>query len=405
MKILHTADLHIGKRLGAASRLLEQRDFVRELVKQAEEHDVDVVLIAGDVFDTSVPGSEAERLFFDGVRALSDSGRVVIALAGNHDDERRLCAAKPLADSYGIILAGEIDYSDLGDNALKESAPPASLLEVAAACDYLKRQRLQITGVYGGVKIRKVDGNDSVNIALVPYPSEGRLRRWAEQDYTRSYTERVKALLGSACDGVFGEGYNILATHLFLTQSKSDELLGGLEALPVSVLPESADYVALGHIHKYFKVCKSPLAVYCGSPIQYAYDESRDKVAIVIDTQKRTHTPIHIRSGKKLTEADADNFEECMQKLEMCKSDFVRIRYGGEPLGKAETSAIKAHPAYNDLVVAVRGNKSQDVVRRAHLSDGELFDEFYKMKTGAAPSAALKDAFLRIMEELTHEAD
>lgn len=110
MKILHTADLHLGKKLGKASRLSEQCDVIREIADISDRENVDVVLIAGDIFDASVPPSDAERVFYRGLLTLGERGRTVIALAGNHDDERRLCAAKPLADLQGIVLAGELDY-------------------------------------------------------------------------------------------------------------------------------------------------------------------------------------------------------------------------------------------------------------------------------------------------------
>ncbi len=396
MKILHTADLHLGKKLGKASRLDEQCELIREIADVADERDVDVILIAGDIFDASVPPSEAERVFYRGMLTLSERGRAVIALAGNHDDERRLCAAKPLADLQGIVLAGELDYTAIGGETFTQPVPPASLLEVAAAADYLQKQRVRIKGRFGGVTIEK-DG-EKTNIALVPYPSEARLARWYEQDYTVPYVDRVKDALARAC-GFFDDGYNILCTHLFLTKSEG-ETLGGLVALPVSVLPETADYIALGHVHKRYAVVKKPLAVYSGSPVQYAYDETRDKSVTIIDTAAKTVTPVPVKSGKKLTQADAQNFDECMQKLDFYSGDYVRLRYGGEPLGKDETLKIKSHPAFNDFVISSAPRAKLKTESRAHLSDGEIFDMYYKYRYGQAPSAELKAAFVELMSSL-----
>ncbi len=402
MKILHTADLHLGKRLGKVSRLDEQRETIAEIARIADDNDVDVILIAGDIFDASVPPSEAERVFYRGMLTLSERGRAVIALAGNHDDERRLCAAKPIADILGIVLGGELDYSELGNETYSDPVPPASLLEVAKAAEYLQKQRVKVVGHYGGVSVIK--GDERINIALVPYPSEGRLARWYEQDYTVPYADRVKQLLSEAC-GFFGEGgdYNVLCTHLFLTKSEN-ESLGGLVALPISVLPENCDYVALGHVHKRYTVTKSPLAVYSGSPIQYAYDETRDKSITLIDTARRSVTALPLSSGKKLTETAAYSFEDCMQKLDFYKNDYVRIKYGGEPLGKDDAAAIKAHPAFNDLVITTQ-KEERVAEKRAHLSDGEIFDMYYKTRYGGEPSAELKAAFAELMEELKGEAD
>ncbi len=285
MKILHTADLHLGKRLNKASRLCEQYEVLREIASVCDSEDVDVILIAGDIFDATVPPSDAENLFYRAILTLSERGRAVIALAGNHDDERRMCAAKPLAELQGIVLAGELDYSALGEQTFSEPVPPASLLEVAAAADYLNKQRITLKGRFGGITVFK--GEEKTNIALVPYPSEARLRRWTEQDYTKPYAERVQSALEKACE-FFDDGYNILCTHLFLTRAQNQEPLGGLMALPCDILPASADYVALGHVHKRMQASKKPFALYSGSPLQYAYDESRNKSVEIIDTQKRT---------------------------------------------------------------------------------------------------------------------
>ncbi|MCH5154338.1 MAG: exonuclease subunit SbcD [Clostridiales bacterium] len=400
MKILHTADLHLGKRLNKAARLEEQCDVIKELTEIADAEDIDVVLIAGDIFDTSVPTSEAERVFYRSILTLSGRGRAVICLAGNHDDERRMCAAKPLADLQGIVLAGELDYTALNDETLSDPTPPPSLYGLFDAADYIQKQRIKIVGRYGGVTVDK-DG-EKVNIALVPYPAEARLSRWAKQDYNIDYAERVKMTLSSACE-FFDDNYNILCTHLFLTKSDAADSLGGLLALPVSVLPENADYVALGHVHKHLKVSKKPHAEYSGSPLQYAYDEGRTKSVNIIDTAKRTVEQKLLTSGKNLTEADADNFDECMSKLDFYSGDYVRIKYSGEPLSRDEAAAVRSHPAFNDLVVTAGLRDEQKVEKRAHLSDDEIFDLYYKHRYNAEPSAELKAIFTELMGELKNE--
>lgn len=403
MKMIHTADLHLGKRLGKASRLNEQCDVIKEISELALQNDVDVILIAGDIFDATVPPSEAERVFYRAMLTFAENGRAVIALAGNHDDERRLCAAKPLAELQGIVLSGEPDHLSLGEQTFSEPIPPSSLFALADAADYLKKQRIKLIGRQGGVTV--VKGEEKVNIALVPYPSESRLSRWSEQDYTVAYEERVKLALENACS-FFNEGeYNILCTHLFLTKNEVADTLGGLLAMPVSVLPQNCDYCALGHVHKRYAVCKKPYALYSGSPLQYAYDETRNKSVTLIDTEKKKITELPLTSGRKLTEVSADSYDECMQKLDFYKDDYVRIKYGGEPLGKSEAADIKSHPAFNDLaiVTAVRG----DVVktRRAHLSDEEIFDAYYESRFDRKPKPETRAAFADIMREIKGEEE
>ena len=402
MKILHTADLHLGKKLNKADRLDEQCALILELTALCDAEDIDVVLIAGDVFDASVPPAEAERVFYRSMRTLTMNGRAVIAHAGNHDDERRLCAARALADRLGIVLAGELDYSGYDAESFSEAAPPPSILALADAVDYMQKQRIRLSGAFGGVRVAK--GDEKCDIALVPYPAESRLKRWYEQDYSLSYAERVKLALEKACEFFDADSYKILCTHLFLSKSADADALGGLTALPSDVLPASPDYVALGHVHKHLKVCKSPIAEYCGSPLQYAYDEGRTKSVNIIDTVKRTVAQHVLASGKKLFEVEATSFDECMSKLDAHSCEYVRIKYGGKPLGKDEAAKIRSHPAYNDLVVVSTQNNRAQTERRAHLSDGELFDLYYKHIRDKQPSAELKAAFIELLEA-KNEAD
>ncbi|HVY44405.1 MAG TPA: exonuclease subunit SbcD, partial [Minicystis sp.] len=108
MRVLHVADLHLGRGLGELSREAEQRALVRELGDAARELDVALTLVAGDVFDAFTPPAWAEDLFFELLDALADGGRRAVAvIAGNHDSGLRLAAADPLARRLGIVLAGD----------------------------------------------------------------------------------------------------------------------------------------------------------------------------------------------------------------------------------------------------------------------------------------------------------
>ena len=107
MRILHTSDWHLGRSLEQISRIEEQKDFVDFLVKAVEEQAIDLVLIAGDIYDTYNPSAAAEELFYGAVERLNGKGRrAVVVIAGNHDNPERLCAASPLAYKNGIILLG-----------------------------------------------------------------------------------------------------------------------------------------------------------------------------------------------------------------------------------------------------------------------------------------------------------
>ena len=106
MKLLHTSDWHLGKRLYGKSRIDEQREVLAEIAEIAARENIDVLLLAGDVFDTFVPVAEAEELFYETLTALAKTC-VPIAIAGNHDDAERLTAPRDLARVSGVILAGD----------------------------------------------------------------------------------------------------------------------------------------------------------------------------------------------------------------------------------------------------------------------------------------------------------
>lgn len=112
MRVLHTSDWHLGRTLEGRPRLPEQEQFFDELVEIATGEKVQLILVAGDVFDTYNPSAEAEELFYDALERLADGGRrAVVAIAGNHDSPERLHAANPLALKHGISLLIEIAFN------------------------------------------------------------------------------------------------------------------------------------------------------------------------------------------------------------------------------------------------------------------------------------------------------
>ena len=106
MRILHTSDWHIGKRLMGRERLDEQSAVLDEIALLCERESVDLVLIAGDIFDTYTPSAEAEELFYSKIKLIAGTDRSVLLISGNHDDGVRLSAASPLATEYGIYIVG-----------------------------------------------------------------------------------------------------------------------------------------------------------------------------------------------------------------------------------------------------------------------------------------------------------
>ena len=107
MRILHTADFHLGKNLEGFSRMDEQEEFLKDFIKIVKENNIDLVIIAGDIYDNSNPPARAEKMFYSTLKKLSENGeRLILVIAGNHDNPERLVAAGPLAREHGIIMIG-----------------------------------------------------------------------------------------------------------------------------------------------------------------------------------------------------------------------------------------------------------------------------------------------------------
>ncbi|MDA8220416.1 MAG: exonuclease subunit SbcD, partial [Desulfitobacterium hafniense] len=187
MRILHTSDWHLGRTLEGRSRIEEQMTFINELCMIAEDEAVDLILIAGDVFDTVNPPAIAEELFYDALNRLSAGGRrAIVAIAGNHDNPERLCAASPLAVRNGITLYG----------LPKEVLTPGLL-------DQPNLGRVtRVAAGQGWVELHIPSCSDPAIIAMLPYPSESRLNEVLsesldEEILREEYSKRVQQLFSS----------------------------------------------------------------------------------------------------------------------------------------------------------------------------------------------------------------
>ena len=154
MKILHTSDWHIGKRLAGRERLNEQRAVLDEIAAICERESVELVLVAGDVFDTFLPSAEAEGEFFRAVKKIAGENRCLLAISGNHDDYMRLTAAAALAEEQGIYLYGNAER-------IPRLYPR-------------KRVRASEAGAHHIVFVN--ERGEEVFVNVLPYPNEARLK-------------------------------------------------------------------------------------------------------------------------------------------------------------------------------------------------------------------------------------
>lgn len=258
MKIIHTADWHLGKNLEGHSRLPEQEMFLNDFVRICQEEEADLILIAGDIYDSYNPPAMAEQLFYDTLKQLSRGGRcMTVIIAGNHDNPDRLTASGPLAREHGIVMAGTpntvVPTGLYGENRITDSGAGHIHVEIRG---------------------------EKADILLVPFPSEKRLGELYLGDSTeedrkmQNYENRMRRLFSSLAKTFRPDAIHLIVSHLFVLNSTGDGSersvqLGGSYLLPGDIFPETADYIALGHVHKPQQVPGRKDAFYSGSPLHY----------------------------------------------------------------------------------------------------------------------------------------
>lgn len=395
MRFIHTSDWHLGKTLEGHSRIEEQEKFCEDFIKLVEEKNIDLVIIAGDIYDTYNPPAQAERLFYKTVSQLADNGRrCVFIISGNHDNPDRLSAAIPLAHDQGIIILGKPNSST----------------------NKRKYEKFEITEVKEGCTKLNISGEQVVIVSL-PYPSEKRLNEVikdneSEEKRQISYSKKVGEIF-SELEQNFGEDtVNIAVSHIFVVGGDSSDSerpiqLGGSLLVDKRDLPEKADYIALGHLHKPQKASEYYNAYYSGSPLQYSKDErAYAKGANIVDVKAgkepviekvyfNNYKPIEVFKCNGIDEAIRiceDNRDRDMWSFFEITTDEVIAQSDLKAMKELLKDIIEIKPIINTIVT----NEEIDLKEK---SMGELFKEFYVFSKGVEPKGELMDLFLDIINE------
>lgn len=401
MKIIHTADWHLGKHLEGASRLEEQEAFLRDFVALVETHQTDLVIIAGDVYDASNPPSKAESLFYDALKAISRHGeRMTLVISGNHDSPERLVAAGPLAREHGIVMAGT----------------PKTVVETGI---YGRHQVVASGEGYFEAQI----GHERAVILTVPYPSEKRLSEVLYQDGDTdeerldSYTDRIKTLFSQLETHFRPETVNLAVSHLFAmgsveAGSERSIQLGGSYIVDGSCLPLSAQYIALGHVHKPQIVPGTDRkARYSGSPLHYnkkeigyqkqclLVDVKPGEEALITELPLPVYKPIEIWKCRGMAEAlekaEANKDRDCWVYMEIETDTYIR---------EDEIKQLRSlKKDILEIMPLLQNNQqeggAEDHERFADLSFTEHFVNFYEKERTVAPSEALVNYLSVLLEE------
>jgi exonuclease SbcD len=397
MRILHTSDWHLGKTLEGNSRLEEQEKFMEELVQVAREENIDLVMVAGDVYDGPNPPAPAERLFYETVKQLAEDGRAVLVIAGNHDNPDRLVAASPLAYDHGVILLGK----------------PKSVALTGSFRSFVIDEAGE-----GYVKI-SLKGEKAVILTL-PYPSETRLNEvlsHSDADLGQlTYSRRVGELWQQLSRHFSPDTINLVVAHLYISgglesDSERQIQLGGSLAVDPEMLPD-AQYIALGHLHRPQKVAGTDQqAFYSGSPLQYSKSEIHySKSVYIVDVQAgeraqvqerllHNYRPIEVWECNSVAHA----LEKCAEPLEGERWIYLNIKTD-RVITQAEIKAMKSLRRgilqFNPLLINGDEEAEAEIEDYRTLKMAELFKAFYRsQRNGLEAPQNIMDLFYTITRE------
>jgi exonuclease SbcD len=398
MKILHTGDWHLGKTLEGYSRLEEQEMFLEDFVEIVEENDIDLVIIAGDVYDSFNPSAKAEKLFYDTLKKLSANGeRLTLVIAGNHDSPDRLVAAGPLAMDHGIIMMGT----------------PKSVVEQG-----VYGQHSVVDSGEGFIEV-EINGEKAV-ILSVPFPSEKRLNEVlytgmdTEREKLSSYEERMKLLFDQLKTRYREDTINILVSHLFVMGSEESGSersiqLGGSYLIGSSILPEEAQYIALGHVHKPQIVPGSKRrARYAGSPIHYnkretGFAKSLVKIElnsgtdpVIEEIPLKVYKPIEVWKCDGIDEAikkcEINKDKECWVYLEIKTEQYIKENQIKE-LKDLKKDIISIFP-----ITSENSEEKSQVKSFRERSFEEIFKDFYFKQRGTEVELETLEMLMKIVD-------
>jgi exonuclease SbcD len=398
MRILHTADWHFGRTLEGRSRLAEQEQFVDELCSVADDTNAQLIVVAGDIFDSANPPAAAEELFYETISRLSvPEKRAVLVIAGNHDNPERLCAAAPLATRQGAVLLGR-----------PGEAPILGAQGGPGWCEF---------GLAG----------EQVQVVALPYPSEARLDEalsTAIDDEIRlraAYSQRIQEVMAASAMSYRGDAVRIAVSHLFAaggleSESERPIQVGGAFTVQPNAFPAAAQYVALGHLHRPQNLQSQHGHIrYSGSPLAYSFAEAGQtkSVTLVEATPSTLHwQEIHLSAGKPLvrwraTQGFAQVEEWCTEGRD--RNAWVELEIHLEtPLTPEEVARLKRmHPGLV-IIRPIFSAQAQVAVAsedRIGLPVSELFRLFYaNRRAGAVPAPETLDLFLELLEHASSES-
>ena len=377
MKLIHLSDLHMGKKVNSFSMLEDQQDILfKKILPIVDEEKPDCIIIAGDVYDKSIPPSEAVGLLDEFLVKLAERNLQVFIISGNHDSAERLAFGNRLIDKSGIHISPVYQ---------KDTAP-----------------------------FTMKDDFGTVNIYMLPFIKPVHVRTAFESDETISYTDAVRMALSQMDINVSER--NILITHQFVTgaeRSDSEDIsIGGSDNVDASVF-DDFDYVALGHLHRPQNVGTKRIR-YCGTPLKYSFSEEKDNKSVtvvemrekgILDIREIPLVPLHemvtLRGTfRELTEkkfyentsyredythivlTDENDIENALNRLREIYRNIMKLEY--------DNTRTRHHSRIEDLSLS-------DVENKSPL---ELFAKLYEDQNGSSMSPEQTEFMQGLIKEI-----
>lgn len=374
MKFLHLADLHLGKRVNGFSMLEDQAHILRQILAILDDEQPDGVLIAGDVYDKSVPSVEAVGLLDSFLTELRARGVPVLLISGNHDSPERLAFGGRVMDSCGIHI------SPVYDGALA----PVTLH----------------------------DAFGPVHVWLLPFVKPAHVRRWFPDADIESYTDAMAEAVAHM--DIDTAARNVLVTHQFVTggtRSGSEELsVGGTDNVDSGVFAPF-DYVALGHLHGAQHIGRETIR-YAGSPLKYSFSEARQHKSVTVvtlgekgDVQVRTAALTPLRELREIRGSYDELTARSFYEHTTYRSDYLHLILTDEQDVFDAMSRLRTiYPYlmtldYDNARTRAAGGMSvpAETERRTPL---ELFEALYQRQNHQPMSEVQRAYIAQLMEQI-----
>ncbi|EQK46558.1 exonuclease SbcCD subunit D [Paraclostridium bifermentans] len=372
MKIIHTSDWHIGKIVNEFSMIEDQKYILNRLIDLIEKENPEVLIIAGDVYDRSIPPVEAVELLNETLSNLIIDKKVkVLAISGNHDGGERLSFGSKILEKHGLYIAGRDDE------------------------------------LYKHVVVK--DGEKNVNFYLIPYKDPALTRKILDEKEIKSHNDAMKFVVEKIKDNINYEEVNILVGHGYVTMKREDAIecienkyevanletseserplsIGGTDLIDGKIF-DDFDYVALGHLHGRQKIGREEMK-YSGSILKYSFSEVKQKKGVyILDINNKGAINIDFKCLKpvrdlRVIKGNIEDLIEEARELEEGKEDYIQaiLTDDGELINPME----KLRAVYPNTMLITRERKREisedktsakgEYKRKSKL---ELFKEFYE---------------------------